>query len=161
MILKLYYEFEGSWPLLYRQDVLYLTHTGIIRKKMTDSMVTVAIVEDDFDVRELMCSVLLVPPREVFGFESAEQLDNFSYVPTILISDYALPGEDGIGLVKKWKKANPDLIIIMYTGLEPVIKEKIANGEFGGYEPDHLLAKPADMDALEKIVSDIEKHFSK
>ena len=72
------------------------------------------VVDDEADARALVTSVLELSGARVTAFGTAREalnllMDNTSPRPGILISDLAMPGEDGISLIRKlreWERAH-------------------------------------------------------
>lgn len=68
----------------------------------------------------------------------------------VVISDYRMPGMDGVTLVKELKKLQPDLIAIMLSGFADLraIMDAINEAEVYRY-----LTKPWDADKLNTTIS--------
>jgi DNA-binding NarL/FixJ family response regulator len=84
-----------------------------------DSVVKVAIVEDQRDIRE--CLTFLVSGTTGFSctgsFRTMEEaLDKIGHqMPDVVLSDIGLPGMNGIEGVKILKQRHPNLLILMLT----------------------------------------------
>ena len=90
----------------------------------------ILIVDDQRDVRRMFADGLqmLGPGMDIVELPSGEEalLVAFRKVVHLLITDIKLPGISGLDLVKRIRKNNPDLKIIMITGLtDPGIKEQV------------------------------------
>lgn len=73
-------------------------------------------VEDDESIRELVLYALKNAGFEAVGFESSDGL-NEACVPSLMLLDIMLPGEDGFEILKKYKE-NPltkEVPVIMLT----------------------------------------------
>ena len=72
--------------------------------------VTVLVVDDQEDARELMCAVLGRWGAHVVAVESTaaalEALDRFR--PDVILSDIEMPGEDGYSLIEKVRARSPE-----------------------------------------------------
>jgi DNA-binding NarL/FixJ family response regulator len=83
------------------------------------SMIDVAIVEDERDIRE--CLTFLINGTEGYtctgSYRSMEEaLDKIGQqLPNIVLSDIGLPGMDGIEGIRILKERHPDLLILMLT----------------------------------------------
>jgi DNA-binding NarL/FixJ family response regulator len=83
------------------------------------SMIDVAIVEDERDIRE--CLTFLINGTEGYtctgSYRSMEEaLDKIGHqLPNIVLSDIGLPGMDGIEGIRILKERHPDLLILMLT----------------------------------------------
>jgi len=86
------------------------------------SMIEVAIVEDERDIRE--CLTFLINGTEGYtctgSYRSMEEaLDKIGQqLPNIVLSDIGLPGMDGIEGIRILKERHPDLLILMLTVYE-------------------------------------------
>lgn len=102
-------------------------------------------VEDEESVRELMLYTLRVSGFEAEGFSSAEaMLDRLrEKIPSLILLDIMLPGEDGISLLKKLKTmpALEEVPIIMATAKGSEY-DKVLGLDLGA---DDYLTKPFGM----------------
>ena len=108
----------------------------------------ILIVDDQRDVRRLFADGLqmLGPGMDIVELPSGEEalLVAFRTTVHLLITDIRLPGISGFDLVKRIRKNNPDLKIILVTGLtDPEIKERV---EQAG--ADAFFYKPVKMGEL-------------
>ena len=108
----------------------------------------ILIVDDQRDVRRLFADGLqmLGPGMDIVELPSGEEalLVAFRTTVHLLITDIRLPGISGFDLVKRIRKNNPDLKIILVTGLtDPEIKERV---EQAG--ADAFFYKPVKMGDL-------------
>ncbi|NJL25393.1 MAG: response regulator [Calothrix sp. SM1_5_4] len=69
----------------------------------------ILIVDDDESMREAICIYLVSLGAEVMPVGSAaEALERFpTFRPSVLVSDLAMPGEDGYGLIRKVRDMSP------------------------------------------------------
>jgi DNA-binding response OmpR family regulator len=90
----------------------------------------ILIVDDQRDVRRMIADGLqmLGPGMDIVELPSGEEalLVAFRTTVHLLITDIKLPGISGLDLVRRIRKNNPDLKIIMITGLrDPKVKEQV------------------------------------
>jgi CheY-like chemotaxis protein len=119
--------------------------------------VVILVVEDDPDARELMQAILEQRGGRVYAAERVSvALDLFETVaPDIVISDIAMPDEDGFALVEQLRARPAER-----GGLTPVIgvsafssKSDRARALAVGF--DRYLNKPVDFDALSSAIVDL------
>lgn len=124
-----------------------------------NSKFQIAIVEDHKALREIFVDNLQSQGYLVFGASSAEDLDEFyvSQPVHLLILDINLPGEDGISIAKRYRKANPNISVIMLT------VKATANDRIAGYDAgaDIYLPKPVSADELGAAVGSIARRVLK
>lgn len=110
----------------------------------------ILVVEDDPDARELMQAVLEQRGATVHTAESvADALDVFTAKnPDVVVSDIAMPEEDGFGLLKRIRALAPEA-----GGTKPIIalsayaaKSDRARALSAGFT--RYLHKPVDFDEL-------------
>ena len=101
---------------------------------------TVAIVEDDPGIRDLVRVLLGREGFEVLAFESSAGLDADGLLERIdcLILDLMLPGEDGLMICQRLRARMPRLPILIVTAKDDPI-DRIVGLEIGA---DDYLAKP-------------------
>jgi two-component system nitrogen regulation response regulator GlnG len=104
------------------------------------------IVDDDRAVRFVLATALREAGHAVDGFENAR--DALTALrdrgaPALLFTDVRMPGEDGLVLLDKLKKAAPQLPVIVMSAYTDIASTA---GAFrgGAYE---FLSKPFDLDA--------------
>lgn len=106
----------------------------------------IVVVEDHGDLRSLLCKGLIVDGHRVTELTCAEELEDHhgvDHVDAFLI-DINLPGEDGLSLSKRIRKAHP-LVGIIILSARSALDDKL-----GGYDSgaDIYLAKPVEMSEL-------------
>ena len=115
----------------------------------------ILLVEDNPDGRETLAMMLGLGGHEVHqaetgpaGYESAVHLH-----PDVAIVDIGLPGYDGYEVARR-VRAEPgaaDIRLVALTGYGQ--EEDRRNALDAGF--DHFLVKPADLDALNKILAEV------
>jgi CheY-like chemotaxis protein len=70
----------------------------------------VLVVDDEADARELACEILRRAHAEVFSAESVREAFDIlgKGVPHVLVSDLAMPGEDGYSFIRELRGLPPD-----------------------------------------------------
>jgi len=116
-------------------------------------MLTVAIVEDNPDLREDLALHVAQSGFTVVSCQSGAQLDQaFDEIqrdqPSILILDVGLPREDGLSIARRYRAARPELGIIMLTA-RTHLEDRVIGLETGA---DNYLCKPVDMRELVSVV---------
>ncbi|WP_263359933.1 response regulator transcription factor [Acidicapsa ligni] len=90
----------------------------------------IAIVDDDFRIRESLVNLLEAEEYAVKAYSSAEEFiaDNERTVVDCLISDISMPGIGGLELLQRMRSEHPAIPVIMITARgrrfdeEPFIK---------------------------------------
>ena len=107
----------------------------------------ILLVDDEKDIREILCLSLLDMGYTVFEAENGvEALRVFQEVqPPIVLTDIKMPHMDGIELLQKIKHENPEAEVVMITGhgdMDLAIRSL-------KYEATDFITKPINVDALE------------
>jgi FixJ family two-component response regulator len=115
------------------------------------SIFRVAVVEDDESFRESLEGLLQYVGYEVLLYLSAEDLLASGGLQDIdcLITDYGLPGMNGIDLLRAVHATRAELPVIMITARpEPaILASALAAGAHAAF------AKPVDTSALLKVLT--------
>lgn len=100
----------------------------------------IVVVEDNHDLRELTCQVLEQDGHRVKGLSCAEELEDMAGGETvdIFLLDLNLPGEDGISLSQRIRKAHP-LVGIIIVSARTDLDDKLIGYESGA---DWYITKP-------------------
>jgi DNA-binding NtrC family response regulator len=111
---------------------------------------SVLIVDDEVGARESL-KMILKNDYEVFLARDAEEA--FSQIkahsPDVILLDIILPDLDGIKVLEKLKKNDPDVIVIMITATKTV-KTAVEAMKLGAYD---YVTKPFDIDELRLIIT--------
>jgi signal transduction histidine kinase len=107
----------------------------------------ILIVDDEADIRETLEIFLLDAGHEVLTAENGEKaLEIYSRIPTpITIADIKMPAMDGIELLNRIKRMNPEAEVIMITGhgdMDLAIKSLKS-------QATDFITKPIRIEALE------------
>jgi PAS domain S-box-containing protein len=119
----------------------------------------VLVVDDDTAVLETIAADLRVAGAMVFTASSgAEALARLTGDPLVdaVVVDLAMPGMDGLSLIRKVRESRPRLPAVLLTGYAGEVERLLAAGSEGG--PFALLAKPSSgdqvADTLAALVAD-------
>ncbi|MBW2366966.1 MAG: hybrid sensor histidine kinase/response regulator [Deltaproteobacteria bacterium] len=116
-------------------------------KKSDDKKMTILVVDDEADVRDVLELTLLDSNYYVVTSENGvEALEVFKEKkPEIVLTDIKMPNMDGIELLRKIKHENPETEVIMITGHGDMhlAIESLKN------EATDFITKPINVDALD------------
>jgi putative nucleotidyltransferase with HDIG domain len=111
---------------------------------------TVLVVDDELSVREILAEGLAE-----FGYEpltAPDAAQAFEIVRTrpvdLVLTDIEMPGETGIELLERLKRHDPDLDVVMVTG---IVDTKTAIGAIRDGASDYL-TKPFNLDEVQIVV---------
>jgi DNA-binding NtrC family response regulator len=111
---------------------------------------SVLIVDDEVGARESL-RMILKNDYEVFLAKDAEEA--FAQIkvhsPDVILLDIILPDLDGIKVLERVKKNDPDMIVIMITATKTV-KTAVEAMKLGAYD---YVNKPFDIDELRLIIT--------
>ena len=107
----------------------------------------VLVVEDEAYVRESLAEMLRERGYDVLEASSmAEALSQLASLPIdVVLTDFRMPGGDGLQLLKQMQETSPEVPVVVLTG-QGTITSAVECLKHGA--SDYLL-KPADPDALE------------
>lgn len=115
-----------------------------------DPMKKILVVDDEPDISDMLKTYLGgAGYTAITASTAAEALDILELEkPKVVLLDIVMRDMDGLECLKKIKKAAPETIVIMVSGLqdEEIAKDAI---RFGAYE---YLTKPFDFDYLRESV---------
>ena len=100
----------------------------------------IVVVEDNDDLRELTCQVLSQEGHHATGLACAEELEDIAggEPADIFLIDLNLPGEDGISLSQRIRKAQP-LVGIIIISARTDLDDKVTGYDSGA---DWYITKP-------------------
>lgn len=107
-------------------------------------MTTIALVEDNDDLRWMTCRFLESKGYSVVQAASAEELTELSYMPDIYVVDLNLPETSGYELIRNLRKLSNDVGIIVLSARERT--SDVTEGYDAG--ADVYLVKPVDPQIL-------------
>ena len=106
---------------------------------MTDSS-TIAIVEDDDDIRMQLTGYLESEGFRVVGLDGGVGLDRLLVVgpaPDLIVLDWMLPGEDGLSICRRLREANGPPVVMLTAKDEDI--DRVLGLEMGA---DDYVSKP-------------------
>lgn len=111
-----------------------------------DTGLNVLVVEDHEDLREITVAALAAKGYRVRGADCAEALDEAMAAERaqLLVLDLNLPGEDGISIAHRLRKAHPEIGIVMLTARDTP-RDVLAGYDSGA---DIYLTKPTSVEEL-------------
>ena len=117
------------------------------------SGMSVLLVEDDDDNRELMAEVLTVAGFTVHSVASGQEALRTLSERTVdvVVTDLGMPGMGGLEMARAAKAIAPLIPVVVVTGWAE--RDDITNAR--GREIDAVLIKPVDPDALMQTVTDV------
>ena len=100
----------------------------------------IVVIEDNDDLRELTCQVLAQDGHHVTGLSCAEEIEDVAGGESadIFLIDLNLPGEDGISLSQRIRKAQP-LVGIIIISARTDLTDKLSGYDSGA---DWYITKP-------------------
>ncbi|MGB5424577.1 MAG: response regulator, partial [Desulfobacterales bacterium] len=107
----------------------------------------ILLVDDEEDIRDVLSVSITDMGYTVHEAETGEQaIDIFRQIdPPIVMTDIKMPGMDGIELLQKIKRENPETEVVMITGhgdMDLAIKSL-------KFEATDFITKPINVEALE------------
>lgn len=107
----------------------------------------IVVIEDNHDLRTLLCNGLRGEGHQVTGLSSAEELEDQSGVDhaDAFLIDINLPGEDGMSLSRRIRKAHP-LVGIIILSARAALDDKLVGYDSGA---DIYFTKPVEMSELQ------------
>lgn len=121
-------------------------------------MLSIAVLEDHDELRELTMAALRGQGHAVVGAYDAQGLEEALAERTIdlLLLDLSLPGEDGLSVARRLKAVMPGLFIIMTTA-RSALEDRISGYESGA---DLYLPKPVSQGELLAAVAGVERRIA-
>jgi DNA-binding NtrC family response regulator len=115
----------------------------------------ILIVDDEQSQRTILSGYLKQKGFTVFeastGTEALKITDN--YVIDIVLSDFRMPEMNGIELLERIKKSNPETAVVIITAFG-TIENAVKAMKQGAYD---YLTKPVDLDELEMVIKRISE----
>ena len=111
-----------------------------------DSNLSIVLVEDNDDLRELTCDALRTQGHRVVGLSCAEELQDLARgaQADVFLIDINLPGEDGLGLARRIRQVQP-LVGIIIISARTDLSDKVVGYDSGA---DWYLSKPVHFEEL-------------
>jgi len=120
----------------------------VATRPLAASQARILVADDDTGVRTFICDCLLAAGYAVIeAADGAEALQLLGEeTPDLLIVDFAMPGLNGVDVVKQARQYAPNLPIILATGYADMEAVDAV------MEPENVLRKPFRIDDLELAV---------
>ena len=115
------------------------------------------LVEDDDNIRKLVCYALSREGYEIEGFAAPDEFWSgyFKASPDLVLLDIMLPGEDGLSILKKIRSSDNDTAVIMLTAKDSEF-DKVTGLDLGA---DDYIAKPFGMSELISRVNAVLRRY--
>lgn len=115
------------------------------------------LVEDDDNIRKLVCYALSKEGYEIEGFAAPDEFwSRYGKAhPDLVLLDIMLPEEDGLSILKKIRVADNDTAVIMLTAKDSEF-DKVAGLDLGA---DDYIAKPFGMSELISRVNAVLRRY--
>ncbi len=104
----------------------------------------ILIIDDEEDILEMLSDVI-----QKWGYlpivarDGADALEKFNEVPVdLVLSDIRMPKIDGLTLLERIKKINPQTVVILLTGY-PSVESAVRAMKDGAFD---YLTKPINLD---------------
>jgi len=123
--------------------------------QQTSEMVRILIVDDEYEIRQLLLALL----GEQFDCEDSataeEALDRLRKSEfELVISDITMPGMSGLDMIPHVKSISPDTVVVMISGMQTV-ESAIGALRLGAFD---YLMKPFDLRQVEAVVKRALEH---
>jgi DNA-binding response OmpR family regulator len=122
----------------------------------TDGRVVLLLVEDDTDMRSLLCDELSEMGHRIVEATNADQALRYvvDHTPTLVLSDLRMPA-GGMGYVSRLRKSAPEVPIILMTafGDAQTKADALALGVAAYFD------KPVRISELKSAMSDILENW--
>lgn len=118
-----------------------------------NKVLNILVVEDYDTLRKSIINILKEDGHHVTGFPNAEDIDdeNIGFIPDLYLIDLNLPGEDGLSLINRIRKSQPEVKIIIASA-RTSIDERVKGYATGA---DNYLPKPLVLNELRAIINNI------
>jgi len=140
------------------------SHVGIKQTLIQESFLlamiaplNILVLEDHDALREVLTHYIELAGHKVWAADCAQCLDDHmvDYHFDVLILDINLPGEDGLSVAKRVRKAHPNLFIIMVS-VRASLADKVAGYENGA---DIYLPKPIEHEELLAAIASVSRRI--
>jgi CheY-like chemotaxis protein len=105
--------------------------------------IRILVVEDDDDEREVLAQSLTFEGATVRAVPTASDALALLGDADIILTDFALPGDDGVWLLERVNKQPRPIPVIVMSGYDKSQEPRLATAPFAG-----KLLKPYDFDQL-------------
>jgi CheY-like chemotaxis protein len=105
--------------------------------------IRILVVEDDDDSREVLAQSLSLEGATVMAASTASEALALLPEADIIVTDFALPGDDAVWLLERVNKQPRPIPVIATSGYDESQEPRLATAPFAG-----KLLKPLDFDRL-------------
>ena len=128
------------------------------RGSLLNTPLSIALVEDYAELRNLIASELRLLGHKVLALDSAESLNDARGLQTIdrMIIDINLPGEDGLSLARRMRQVQPNIGIIIMTARSGA-EDRSSSYDSGA---DIYLTKPVGIDELSAAINSLMRRIN-
>ncbi len=116
---------------------------------MMEKKIKILIVDDEIGIRQLTGMLLAEVGHSTILCEDGEHAIPHISSADLLISDFNMPGMNGVELAKIAKRRKPDLPIIIMTGIPGDIPTD--------HVADKIIEKPFKIAQLEEIINELSR----
>src|SRR6056297_3601868 len=119
------------------------------------SSLSVFVIDDDKMIRDIIAELLIDFNCEVETFETGETAIaalKEQYID-LVITDYRMPGMNGLDTIRKVREINPEIEVIMITG-HGSIESAVEAMKLGAHD---YITKPLDLNELKIKIDDIKE----
>lgn len=119
---------------------------------------TIVVVDDEPAVRSVVRRLLESKGHRVFVAEDVPAAEALleEHDPDLIISDYVMPGENGLAFLSRLRDSHPHLIRVLLTGFADV---RTALTAINDAHVHHFVVKPFEPDELLQTVADLLAAF--
>jgi CheY-like chemotaxis protein len=105
--------------------------------------IRILVVEDDDDSREILAQMLILEGATVTAVSTARQALALLSKADIVLTDVAMPGDDGVWLLEQVNQLSRPIPVIAMSGYDESQEPRLAAAPFAG-----KLLKPLDFDQV-------------
>jgi len=105
--------------------------------------IRILVVEDDDDSRELLAQALTLQGATVSAVSTAREALTLLPKVDIVLTDFAMPGDDGVWLLEQASQQSRRIPVIAISGYAESQEPRLAAAPFAG-----KLLKPLDLDQV-------------
>lgn len=111
----------------------------------------VLVVDDEVGICEVLEKFLAAKNHEVFtAFDGRSAIDMVRNLkPQVVLLDVSLPGLDGVEVLEQIKRIDPEVGVVMVTGLMDQ-EQAVKTFKLGAYD---YITKPVDFGYLDHVIS--------
>ena len=116
------------------------------RRPQSLAGIRILVVEDDDDIREIFAYTLGVEGATVTAVSTAREALLFLSSVDIILTDFALPGNDGVWLLEQVNKQPRRVPVIAISSFDESQQPRLAAAPFAGNDDLVAIANPLEGD---------------